>query len=69
MDVGMQEFFEREAADLRVRKVQAEIFGAKLENQKHQQDVKAYVKEIQRLHAWVDEFSKRFAVPSLRPKE
>jgi hypothetical protein len=69
MDVEMQEFFERQAADLRVRKVQAEIFAAKLENQKHQQDVKSYVKEIQRLHAWVDEFSKRFAVPSFRPEQ
>jgi hypothetical protein len=69
INVDMREFFDREAADLRVKRVKAEIFDAKLENQKHKQDVKSYVKELQRLHAWVDEFSKRFTVPSFRPEE
>ena len=64
--VELQRYFDRESAELRVRQVQAQIFVGKLENPKFKQDVNNYVKELQRLHAWIDEFSKRFTSTSER---
>jgi hypothetical protein len=62
--VELQRYFEREAAEVRVRQVQAEILANKLTSPKHKQDLKSYIKELVRLHSWIDEFSKRFAKPA-----
>jgi hypothetical protein len=57
----LSRFLEREAADVRVRQVQAEIFAKKLTIPEQKQDIGEYVEQLQDLHRWIEQLSSKFS--------